>query len=69
VYALFRAKVNVVNHAKKDAIAKELLVKLAPEKVRSESALRNAVADLVNDSGEECEHRSIRAELAIMHKS
>ncbi|KAK9894329.1 DNase I-like protein [Cystobasidium minutum MCA 4210] len=53
VYALFRAKVNVVDHAKKAAIAKELLLELAPEKARTQSIMRGALVDLMDEESED----------------
>lgn len=59
VYALFRAKVNVVDHAKKAAIAKELLLELAPEKARTQSIMRGALVDLMDEESEDREHISL----------
>lgn len=49
MYALFKAKVNIVDHAKKNAIARELLLELAPEKAKSQSAMKEALVDLMDE--------------------
>lgn len=41
---------DVIDHAKKSAIAKELLLELAPDKAKSRLAMRGALVDLMDDS-------------------
>jgi len=55
VYALFKATVNIVDHAKKSAIARELLLKLAPEKAKSRTLMRGALVDLLDEFENDCE--------------
>lgn len=53
MFALFKATVNVVDHAKKSAIARELLLELAPEKAKSSTLMKGALVDLLNDDENE----------------
>lgn len=58
VYALFKAQVNIVDHAKKNAIARELLLELAPEKAKSQSFMRDALVDLMDEDENDREFAS-----------
>ena len=49
VYGIFKADVKVIDHGKKEAIARELLASLTPSKVRSETATRKALHKLLDD--------------------
>lgn len=46
---------NVVDYAKKRAIAKELLQELVPEKAKSSTLMRGALVDLLDNESGDCE--------------
>jgi len=54
VYGIFKADVKVIDHGKKEAIARELLASLSPSKVRSQTATQKAMHKLLdNDAGKQ----------------